>query len=752
MSSQDQTNDIYNMSPFDLIAAGTNFTNDEEFEKAHEVLTLMEAFHAKNECPVEYVNILKGAILHHEDKLREAIPYLEGCVPYFEEHDMIGELMFVCNDLGNLYRKLNEFHRSIYWQHYALEGREDKLKPYVLGILYNNLGNSYTKLCEFDLALENCFKSLKIREEAGYLSGVASCNLNISEIYSRMDESENALQFAEKAVAFYREKNMELQLSKALNTMGLLHKDAGNLDEAIPFLKESLEIKEKYNRPDMIHITLHTLGLLYRNKQEFDIARSYLERSLQARRELNDSEMIASSLIALAQSYLDEERHEEAIEHCRQAMEIDIQRKELLQSVNSVMAQSHAAQGDHRNAYRYQIEAHKISLEIYKEERTAKLAEVQTRFDFETQRKEAEIYRLKNVELLEKNHQIQEQKACIEETLKKLRKSERSLDFIQERFHEIAGRKIIGESEEVKSVLNMVGKVAQTDNTTVLIIGESGTGKELVARAIHEASRRSKHFFHGVNSSAISSTLFESEIFGYEKGAFTGALTAKPGWFEVANGGTLFLDEIGTMPIDQQIKLLRVLEERNIIRVGARNQISVDVRIISATNQNLTELVIEGKFREDLYHRLTAFVIHIPPLRERKSDIPILFEHYISFFSKAMNKTIRRIDPRVIEILMGYSFPGNIRELKNMAEKAVILCDSSTLQSEHIEIHGKPLVKSSMLDDTLNLSELEEKALRRAIELTSGNQAAAARLLGITAKSVERRLIKYGLPTRFQAT
>ncbi len=752
MSGNEQTKSILEMTPYELIAAGTEFANYKELDKAHEVLALLEGFLAKRQCPVEFVEVVKGAILYCENRHREAIPYLEHTVPYFAEKEMIGELLFVCNDLGNLYRELNEFHRAVYWQQYALEGREESLKPYVLGVLYNNLGNSYAKLCEFDSALEYCFKSLKIRQEAEILSGVASCWLNISEIYCRLGEIENSLEFAEKAVAFYRDEGMELQLSKALNTMGMLHKDAGNLDEAIPLLEESLEIKEKLNRPGYIHTTLHTLGLVYRKKGEFETARSYLNRALEIRKGLQDPGMVASSLLSLAYSYLEEEDFDEAMRYCALATETDIQRKELLHGMNEVMSKCLAAQGNFKDAYRYQGEAHRISLEIYKEERTAKLAEVQTRFDFETQKKEAEIYRLKNVELIEKNRQIAEQKACIEDTLNKLRMSERSLDFIHERFIEIAGRKIIGGSDEIQAVLNMVGKVAQTDNTTVLIIGESGTGKELVARAIHDASRRSKHFFHGVNSSAISSTLFESEIFGYEKGAFTGALTAKPGWFEVANGGTLFLDEIGTMPIDQQIKLLRVLEERNIIRVGARNQISVNVRIISATNQNLTELVNEGTFREDLYHRLAAFVIHIPPLRNRKNDIPILFEHYISVFSKAMNKTIRRIDPKVIETLMEYSFPGNIRELKNMAEKSVILCESSTLQAEHIQIHGAPLAKSRSTIETLNLADLEEQAVRKALDLSGGNQSAAARLLGITAKSVERRLIKYGIPTRFKAT
>ncbi len=751
MPDHDLMKKIDELSPQDLIAEGTSLASHEKIDEARAVLAKLEEHHAKNACPREYVDIVLGAVLHEEDRHKEAIACFEGSIGLLERENLLPELLYVCNVLGNTYRMLNKYEQAIHWFKHAIEGREESLGDHPLGVLYNNIGNCYARICEFDDALKYCIKALKLREKNNEQLGIASCYLNIGEIYSRMDNIDHAIEVVDKSVQIYRKAGQEIQLSKALNMMGILLKDSGRLEESIPYFTESLKYKEKHGKQHLIHNTLHALGLVHEELKDYTTARYFFERTLKLRKEIDDDESVVSSMISLARLLNLEERYTEALEMCNQIDVSSLERKDLKLGLLGVYVNSYSGIGDYENAYRYLIKLHEIKDIIYNEERLAKLDEIQTKYDLETQKREAEIYRLKNVELMEKNRQIAEQKTCIENTLSQLRRSERSLNFIQDRLHEVAGSKIIGESDEIKAVLDMVGKVALTDNTTVLIIGESGTGKELIAKAIHDASKRSKNFFHGVNSSAISATLFESELFGHEKGAFTGALTAKPGWFEVANGGTLFLDEIGTMPVEQQIKLLRVLEERNVIRVGARNQISVNVRIISATNQNLTELVHDGKFREDLYHRLAAFVIHIPPLRERVTDIPILFEHYIGFFSRAMNKTIRRVDPDVIEMLMKYPFPGNIRELKNLAEKAVILCDSSTLQKGHVSLHGSALAKPVQGSTTMNLAELEEQAIRKALEITHGNQAAAARLLGITAKAVERRLVKLGIPTRHQA-
>jgi transcriptional regulator with PAS, ATPase and Fis domain len=406
-----------------------------------------------------------------------------------------------------------------------------------------------------------------------------------------------------------------------------------------------------------------------------------------------------------------------------EASRLPIRRKDVQLEVHAGLADTYARLGEFEKAYTHHMEAWKLYEDIFREERAAKIAEMQARFDLESKEREARIYRQKNEELTQKNRLIEEQKVRIEQTLAELRKSEMSLDWVHDRLQEVVGRSIVGQSKEMKAVLELVGKVARAENTTVMIIDGSGTGKELIAKAIHDASNRARCFFHAVNSSAISSTLFESEFFGHEKGAFTGAEQAKPGWFEVANGGTLFLDEIGFMPVEQQIKLLRVLEERNVIRVGARNQIAVNVRVISATNQNLARLVEEGKFREDLYHRLAAFVIHIPPLRERKADIAPLWEHYVGKFCVAMNKSIRRIERRC-SICWSITLP---RQCARAAQHGRAR-RNSVRQPDPPAPPPRPPPRETRRAVAANCRWRPwRQAVRRALDFAGGNQARAAR-------------------------
>lgn len=269
---------------------------------------------------------------------------------------------------------------------------------------------------------------------------------------------------------------------------------------------------------------------------------------------------------------------------------------------------------------------------------------------------------------------------------KKFREIEFNYSLLSKELRKTTGYQIVGVSSAMKSVIHLMSKVARSDGTTVLITGESGTGKEFVARGIHHLSACKDKHFYCVNISAISPNLFESELFGHKKGSFTGASEDKIGWFEIANNSTLFLDEICELDLNLQAKLLRVLEEGKIIRVGSRQEISVHVRVIAATNKNIEQLVSAGKFRLDLYHRLNVFRIHIPSLQERKEDIPLLVKNFAKFFSAKMNKPFRKIDTEVMDGLMNYTFPGNVRELKNMVERAVILCEEDKLSPRYFSI------------------------------------------------------------------
>lgn len=363
--------------------------------------------------------------------------------------------------------------------------------------------------------------------------------------------------------------------------------------------------------------------------------------------------------------------------------------------------------------------------------------------------------RMGAVEFFPKPFRLLDMKAAIKRTRRfielnqRYKEVNRSYEAIAKDLRDNVGYEIVGNSKKIRQVMELMHKVAQSDQTSVLITGESGTGKELVARGIHYLSSRKKNFFHAVNCSAIPDSLFESEFFGHRKGAFTGANEDKAGWFEIANGGTLFLDEIVDMQPAMQSKLLRVLEDRKVRRIGATTDLSVDVRIIAATNQDIQSLLDDNKFRNDLYYRLNSFEIVIPPLREHPEDIPALLEYYTDLLSRKMNKKIMAIDESVVRILQDYHFPGNIRELRNMVERAIILSDGNRLTSREFAISGispdAEMAAAKEYEQIFDLEELEKLTIIRAMEQTGYKKTEAAQLLNITRQSLDRRIEKHGL-------
>ncbi len=302
---------------------------------------------------------------------------------------------------------------------------------------------------------------------------------------------------------------------------------------------------------------------------------------------------------------------------------------------------------------------------------------------------------------------------------------------------------IVGSSPALQRVLAQVAKVATTDST-VLILGDTGTGKELIARAIHKRSRRSTRAFIRVNCAAIPPSLIASELFGHEKGAFTGALQRRLGRFEAADGGTIFLDEIGDLPAETQIALLRVLQEREIERVGSSHPIAVDVRVLAATNRDLETAVQSGAFRQDLYYRLNVFPIGIPPLRERVDDIPVLVEYLIERYAKQAGKGIRNIKKQTVELFQAYDWPGNVRELQNVIERAVVLCDGETFAIDQSWLQGKPSRPSARMPRPVTtLAEGEKELIEAALAASSGRISGplgAAAKLGIPRQTLESKM------------
>ncbi len=333
----------------------------------------------------------------------------------------------------------------------------------------------------------------------------------------------------------------------------------------------------------------------------------------------------------------------------------------------------------------------------------------------------------------------------------------REVQLLRRRLAALApGTELIGQGRAMQQVVDLVNRVAPA-NASVVITGESGTGKEVVARAIHGISPRKERPFVALNCSAIPATLIESELFGYERGAFTGADQRRPGNFEMAHTGTLFLDEIGELPLEMQGKFLRVLEERKLRRLGGKAEVGVDVRVLCATNRDLKEEIRRGRFREDLYFRLHVFTIPLPPLRERKEDIPLLVQHFIGKFAGETGKHVQGVTPEALAVLQGYGWPGNIRELRNTVERAMILVDGDFIGEEHLPPDMRPAPGGGgesglRLAMGLELREVEKEYILASLRRNGGNKARTAELLGISEKTLYNKLHRYAERARDRAS
>ena len=358
---------------------------------------------------------------------------------------------------------------------------------------------------------------------------------------------------------------------------------------------------------------------------------------------------------------------------------------------------------------------------------------------------------------LPKPFKVREIKAVIRDALETAEAQESQEMEVRDGTAGINYHGIVGESPEIKKILELLPRIAAA-TSNVLITGESGTGKELIAKAIHRESPRNDEPFVTVNCGSVPETLMESELFGHKKGSFTGALATRSGLFEAANGGTLFLDEIAELSPPVQVKLLRAVQEKTFKMVGGSEEISVDVRIISATNRDLERDVMDGKFREDLYYRLNVINIHMPPLRERPDEIPLLAQHFLEKYSQEMGKDIRKISSFALDILKSYNFPGNIRELENIIERSVALESSNIVLPDSLTLSSFKQTQVRPRTDTVSLTlpqegidldnvlgHLEQDLLQQALDRTRGAKQKAADLLGISFRSFRYRLAKYGL-------
>jgi len=380
-----------------------------------------------------------------------------------------------------------------------------------------------------------------------------------------------------------------------------------------------------------------------------------------------------------------------------------------------------------------------------------------------------EAMRLGAYEYLKKPFDFNELEVLVGKALETSHLKREVGEFRQERKKTYGLENIVGQSEKMKQVLSLLAKIAESDATTVLVRGENGTGKDLFARAIHYESRRADKLFLDISCTAMPETLFESELFGYEKGAFTDAKATKRGLLELADGGTLFLDEVGDMPRLSQSKFLKVIENRQFKRLGSTVDQHVDIRVVAATNLDLEDAVRAGRFREDLYYRLKVIPVTLPPLRERAEDIPLLLQHYMRRYNAEFRKNFREISAEALRLLTAYSWPGNVRELRNLVERILILEKGDTILPEHLppEITSAlslsqpstssaqpngPTAASGLAGGSgfslpaagIALEEVEKDLVLQSLKMAEGNQTRAARLLGISRDALRYRMQKFG--------
>jgi two-component system response regulator PilR (NtrC family) len=365
---------------------------------------------------------------------------------------------------------------------------------------------------------------------------------------------------------------------------------------------------------------------------------------------------------------------------------------------------------------------------------------------FGTTESAVEAMKMGSYDYIQKPFQMDDIRLVVKNALEK-QKLQKDVSILKQQLKPPSLENIIGSSQSMQTMFSVISKTAES-NASVLIIGESGTGKELAAKAIHSLSPRKDNHFVAINCAAIPEGLLESELFGHMKGAFTGAASNKQGLFELANEGTLFLDEIGEMPMSLQAKLLRVIEGGTFRRVGGLSDLQVDVRIVSATNKNVQDLIEQNLFREDLYFRLNVLSVKIPPLRERKDDIPLLLDHFLKKFAGDR----KHFSKEAIEVLTNYKWKGNVRELENITERVVLLCDSEVIDIENLpeEIKSMPgKAKVALPDSGMDIEKLmedtEKAYLLKALEKTNGVKTEAAKLLKITFRSLRHKLKKYGI-------
>ncbi len=605
----------------------------------------------------------------------------------------------------------------------------------------NIIGISYWSLGEYDTAIEYYHRSLQISEEHNFNHLMAATMNNIGVIYHESENGQKAIEYYHKAMKIFKENNDTKNVANATNNIGVIYSSLKEYGKSLQYGLQTLEYYKKIgDKKDMIH-AYNNIGNLYFAISDNKKALDYYQHALEISKEIKEYYVTAKALNNIGKVYLNSEKLDKAKQYVEEALKYarKIESKMIMMESYELFSDLYFARKDYKQSLKYHKNYIKIKNEIFNKTSSDKIAELQAKYEIEKKDKE--------IELLQKENEIikiqLESKQKLEKVQVEIVRKNEKINLISRELESLIEKDFIGISENIKSVLELAFTSANNKDTHVLITGENGTGKEIIARIIHHASERKKEAFIPVNCTAIPETLLESEFFGHRKGAFTGAIENKKGLFELADNGTLFLDEIADMPPSLQAKLLRVIEEKKFKRIGENTEIHVNVRIISATNRNIKQLIDKKEFRIDLYYRINTLEINIPPLRERPEDIEPLIRHFAEFFAKKMKKPIPKISKELIHNLRKYNFPGNVRELKNLIERVMILSKNNFLDVSDFPITSEEITEQSTIESAE--ADNEKIAIKKALRTTDFNQIKAAELLGISRLVLIRRMKKYNI-------
>lgn len=748
-------------------AAASAYLNTEKKEQAFECLMkAAEKAHQvyRNEQALEFYTQAAKLLAELPDKYEQYIAKINA-----EAGDVAGQLakydLAIDHYMTALENAPSEEAQAVYYRklgeiYEEQADGENALKYFQMGLrrlpdvpsieharIYNGIGVIHFQKSEYSRAERQFNLALEVLSDASDDDTLALVYKNLGNVYRIRGRLTDAVRCYEQSLSLGKRVGDIFTQAKVYNNLGTCYKQRGDLNNSIECYQKSLELKEQIGDVAGLAPSYCNLGMLYMRQEDFARAIDSCKRGVEFAKQVGNLSRVAQSYINLGEVYAWQKHFKQAIDAYQKSREIAerIGDVRVVASLYVDLAEAYCGDGNLSSAYEY----YSRTLEVLE---AVEIPEIRAQANYvlgliysQQEDWEDATKALKQAsEMFEKIRDKRGVEISQEELGKAFFTQMNQKLAIQQELS--SGRvRLIGESKRFVEIGTILAKVAKED-APILIRGETGTGKSILAHFIHQSSNRKNGPWVEIDCGALSETLLESELFGHERGAFTSAISAKPGKFELADHGTIFLDEIGNMSPALQKKLLRVLQEREFERVGGAETLKTDVRIITATNKDLERLVQEGQFREDLYYRINVVSITLPPLRERKQDIPLLAKHFVAKYSREYGKkSTMTISDETLELLLKYSWPGNVRELENVIQVAVLMTNSDVILPEHLTEKFRPKEKfePSGISVGMTLEEMEKKLILKTLQQTNYNVTQSAKILGISRRTLQNKFKKF---------